>query len=296
MPDVAMEGLLTPISTSYRTLDKSEEDALVEVPRSPEDISKPAWSATTPEQALELLRNEPDYDNLISILRYISNNSSDFNITSPGPLAAQLVYVLVSDIIPNYWNVLQESQVGRGARKGQQGRLRSKPNLDLLLSCLRSVTGLNAILLSIKQHIQKSRDTKMSVGGANSQDILTILLQALKALLDGDEIIETISNSIWHSFDTPSKQKAVWNEFLGLVTTGKILGITAEAEDVVSDLSNKVREKYWMADGLLYSSWLARNISQQARNLPGDAERGWNSCGELLNRSLRLGYSGTAFI
>lgn len=295
-PDVAMEGLLTPVSTSYRTLDKSEEDALVPVSRPPEAISKPASSATTPEQALEILRGVPDYDTLISTLRYIGNNGSGFSITSPSPLAAQLVHVLVSDIIPTYWNVLQEPQVSRVARKGQQGRLRSKPTLDLLLSCLRSVTGLNAILLSIKQHIQKSKDTKMSVGGANSQDILPILLQVLKVLLEGDGIIETISNSIWHSSDTSSKQKAVWNEFLSLVTSGKILGISAEAEDVVSDLSNKLGEKYWMADGFLYSSWLARNISQQARNLPGDAERGWSSCSELLSKSLRLGYSGTAFI
>jgi telomere length regulation protein len=289
-----MEGLLTPVSTSYRTLDDKGEDALVEASTSHDAISKPTFHVTTPAQALEILRSDPDYDTLILTLSYLENESSGFNVTSPGPLAAQLVHVLVSDTIPTYWNILQESQVGKKSKGGQQGIPRSHPNLELLLSCLRSVTGLNAILLSMKEHIQKLRHTKNSVGGPNIQDILAILLQVLKSLLNGDKIVEAISNSIWKSTDPSSKQKAVWDEFLGLVGSGKILSTAAEAEDAVNNLNKTIGERYWTADGLLYSSWLARNIAQWARTLPMDAEKAWNSCGELLSKSLRLGYTGKA--
>ena len=283
------------MSTSYKTPAKMDKElALVEAPRAPAAISKPAFKATTPEQALEILRSEPDYDALISTLQYLGNSDSSFNIAVPNPLVAQLVHVLVSEIIPNYWSTFKGPQVGKKAGKRQQGRFRSIPDLELLLSCLRSVTGLNAVLLSIKQHIQRSKDTKASVGAPNIQDILTVLLQALTALLDGDEILELISSSIWNSSDTLSKQTALWNEFLGLVGSGKILGITAEAEDIVNALSKKVGEKYWVADGLQYSCWLARNISLWTIKLAEGAENEWKSCGGLLSKSLRLGYAGTA--
>ncbi|TVY48994.1 DNA replication checkpoint protein [Lachnellula occidentalis] len=284
-----MEGLLNPVSTSYKSKDTKEDAILVEVPRAPKAITKPTFQASNPEEALEILKNEPDYEALISTLRSLGKSNHDFNITSPSPVASQIVRVLVSETLPNYWDVLYESE--KNSKGAKQRKSRRLPDLELFLTCLRSVTGLNAILLSLKRDIQLSKETKKAVGGPNVQDILTVLLQALSALLEQDQSVERIWSAIWFSSDPPQKQRTIWNEFLGLVGGGKILGTAAEAEDIVNDLSQNIGEKYWIADGSLYSSWLARNVSYWAKSLPTDSANGWKCCSELLTKTFRLGYT-----
>jgi telomere length regulation protein len=284
-----MEGLLTPVSTSYKSLDQGEEDILVEV-KNPEKLPpKPAFKASSPTEALEILKNEPDHETLVSTLRSLNEDSSDFSITSPSPLAAQLVHVIVSSIVPNYWNLLFNGTKSLAKKRAKSKKL---SDLELVLSCLRSSTGLNALLLNLKQLIQQSKETKKAVGGPNIPDVLTILLQVLTEVIKDDETVEEISNSIWNTATPSLKQKAVWNEFLSTVGTGKIVGLAAEAEDVANGLSKKVDEKYWIADGRAYSSWLARNITHWARSLHPDSEIGHKCCGELLGRAFRLGYTG----
>jgi len=237
---------------------------------------------------LELLKSEPDYDTLIVTLRYLAN-CPGFNIRSPSPLASQLVHVLVSEIIPNYWNVLRAGEKSKPARQGSSSRL---SELDLLLSCLRSVSGINSVLLSLKRNIQQSKESKKAVGGPNFEELLKTFLQLLQALLEGPHTVETIWTSIYEASSPQSKQKAVWNEFLSPVGGGKILGITAEAEDVVNELSTKVGEKHWIADGTLFSSWLARNLTYWVKNLATDSESASKCCVELISKSFRLGYTG----
>ena len=284
-PDVTMEVLLTPVSTLYE--DKREKDALIEV-KEPQKPHKPSFKASTPAEALQVLKNEPDHESLISTLRFLSQDSSEFNITAPSPIAAQLVHVLVSDIVPSYWPLLFESKKPRRKR----AKSKNEPELELLLSCLRSVAGLNALLLNMKQLIQQSKENNKAVGGANIQDCLTILLQVLTEVIHGDDLVENISNALWSSTTRPQQQKATWNELLGITGSGKIVGLAAEAEDAIGELSKKILERCWVADGSAYSCWLARNITHWAKSLPKESENEWRNCGELLCKAFRLGYSG----
>jgi telomere length regulation protein len=280
-----MEGLLTPVGISYKNSGEIGDDAFIEIPKPYKPAPKASAQASSPAEALEILRNEPDHDTLLSTLKFLGKEQSDFSITSPGPIAAQLVYVLVSDTVPTYWNVLQESSRRKKAAKQES-------SLEILLSCLRSVTGLNAVVLSLKQHIQLSKETQKAVGGPNIQSILVILLQLLQALLGDNQTVEAIWKNIHHSSNIPAKQKAIWNEFLGLVGNGKILGVAAEAEDIINYLSKKVGERYWIADATLYCLWLARNVTHWSRNLSADSEIEIKGCGELLSKSFHLGYTG----
>ncbi|KAK2626739.1 hypothetical protein QTJ16_003914 [Diplocarpon rosae] len=281
-----MEGLLAPVSTSYIKGSKTTGDALIEAPRTSAPRPKSTFQASTPAEALEILRNEPDYNTLVSTLRFLGKSTQDFDIKSPSPLAAQLVHTLVSDTVPNYWDVLH---LEHGRKKGPQKNNHTSPDFQILLSCLQSVTGLNAIVLSLKQQIEKSRELKKAVGGPRIQDVLSVLLQLLQALLQGIKTVSIIWNSIYNAHVSPSRQKAVWNEFLGLVGGGKLLGITAEAEDIVNNLSKKIGEKYWVADGTLYSRWLSENIVHWAKTLPSESENAWKDCADLLSKSSRLG-------
>ncbi|CZT03047.1 hypothetical protein WAI453_012244 [Rhynchosporium graminicola] len=285
-----MEGLLTPVSTTYKCgkKDTGDEFALVEIVKAPEPKSKPRFqTASTPTEALEILRNEPDHETLISTLRFLGKRTHDFDITSPSPLAAQLVHTLVSDTVPNYWHVFQAS-CGK-AKLGKNSR--TLPELEMLLQCLRSVMGLNAVLLSLKQQTQISKDLKKNIGGPKIEDLSVINLQLLQALLAGTKTIMTIWTSVRTASDASLKQKAVWNEFLALVGGGKILGIAAESEDTVNNLSKKIVEKSWVADGTLFSRWIAQNITNWAKSLIPVNEDGWKNLAELFSKSFRLGHT-----
>ena len=287
---LAMENLLTPVSTSYKTPSSDSHIILV---RQPDRATPVAWQsekAGSPEEALEILRNEPDYETLVSTLHYLVAGNSKFSITQPSPLAAQLVHVLVSETVPTYWNILRTSSTTRKARREKIAREPS--DSDNLLFCLRSVTGLNAILLNLKQSINKSREPKKVIGGSNIQDKLTCYLEVLSRILEGDKTIATIATSVWSNSGNLAKQKAIWHEFLGLVGAGKILGISAEAEDIINELAKRICEKTWISSGSLYSTWLAQNVIHWAQILPEGDQQGWRLCAELLSRSFRLGHTG----
>ena len=250
---------------------------------------KPSFqSASTPAEALELLKGEPDHDTLISTLRYLTI-CPGFYIQSPSPLASQLVHVLVTEIVPNYWNVLQAGKMSKPAKQGSSSKL---SGLQLLLSCLRSVSGINAVVLSLKRNIQQSKESKKSVGGPNFEELLRIFLQLLQELLEDSQTVEIIWKSIYEASGPQSKQKAIWKEFLSLVGGGKIIGIAAEAEDIVNELSKKAGEKYWVADGSLFSFWIARNLTYWVKNLSTNSVNQSKCYGELLSKSFRLGYTG----
>jgi len=288
-----MENLLTPMSTSYKKSSDGPDLLLVREPDKTRPLTRQLGKAENPEEALEILRNEPNYEILVSTLRYLATGSSEFSITQPSPLAAQLVHVLLSETLPTYWSALNISSTGRKAHK--KAGTRKLSDSDSLLFCLRSVTGLNAILLNLKQSIQQYRNAKKVVVGSNIQDGLTTYLQVLCQVLEGNTSIVKIATSIWSNSSNPSntaKQKAIWDEFLVLIGSGKILGISAEAEDVINELTTKISEKFWTSNGILYSTWLAQNIVQWAQTLSEDDEQGWKLCTELLSRSFRLGHTG----
>lgn len=288
-----MDELMKPVSTSYNI----EKEVLIEISKSettPHLVTKQSSSitvASTPEEALEILKNEPDHASLCSTLQFLDQKSSKFNIQTPGAISSQLVHVLVSETIPNYWTVLAESEIGKRTASKRKGK--STSDLVHLLSCLRSVLGLNAILLSLKQQIQASKESKKQVGGQGIPELLVILLQVLEALLEGDDVLQTIWGTTWNTPEPLTKRKAIWNEFLGLLG-GKILGVAAESEDVLNELSKSSVQRRWVANGSLYAAWIARNISSWSKALPVSREDGWKACSEVLGKSFRLGHTGTA--
>ncbi|KAJ8059208.1 hypothetical protein OCU04_012179 [Sclerotinia nivalis] len=283
-----MDGLLTPVSIVYKKQEQKHENALVEISTSSsliqpanESHSNPIHISSTSE-ALKTLKNQPSFDDLKSVLEFLDKETT-FSITSPGPLAAQLVHVLVSEVIPNYWSILHESN-GK-SRKNKQSRV-----LKLLLNSIRSVTGINAILLNLKRLTQQSKETRKSIGGSSIEESLKVQLQLCVEVLEGENTIEKLWNTIPNSSDVPTKQRALFNELLSLIGSGKIVGVTAEAESISNELSKEPNDRFWVADGSSYSRWLGQNIIFWLKLLPRDAEQAWKSCNEVFGKCLRLGH------
>ncbi|CAK7219720.1 telomere binding protein [Sporothrix curviconia] len=299
-----MDALLTPVSTSYGKAAVEEEPLLKEVKQktSPStQTSAPAarqqFTAASADESLEVLRNEPDYDTLVSVLRYLlAGNKAGVDIRQPTPLSAQLVQVLVTAIVPNYWTLLREETV---QAKGGSGHAKQQhTDLELLLACLRSVTGLSALATRLRALLAETKtrkpaasDNAAAIGGqpGNPAWQLRLLLELLAELLAGDEAVAQIWALSTAGTDDDAKRRPLAQEFLNIVGSGRIISLAAEAETVVrSEFRAEKLPTTWVANGKEYSLWLARGIIHWAAQDASLEDQKSHSA--LLGKALRLGY------
>lgn len=276
-----MDGLLTPVS-SYRANEKPVE---TKAPKRAASHSAPKSA----EDALEIFRHEPDYESLVSTLRFLSPGKSApedvFNIARPGPLSAQIVQVLVSEIVPNYWALLKEDS--------HDDSKASSP-LRQLLRCLRSITGINSIIIRLRALIQETKSE--AKGAPRRSDVsmnLGILLDLLCHILDGDGAVYQIWGSAAASLDNEAKIRPLAHELVAIFGSGRILSLSAEAADLVAKTSNNKDtngDGIWLADALKYTKWLGRNIVKWLES--DSAARQIKVCSEIFVKALQLGHSG----
>ena len=283
-----MDGLLTPISTSRLNANHNEpllqEVVLIKVTEKHNSTSgqKPPNS---PEEALQVLRHEPDYDQLVATLRFLSQEEpgSAFSIKEPSPITAQLVQALVSEIVPNYWALLNEDSCETNSSA-----------LGLLLACLRSLTGVNAIIVRLRALLQEAK----SGDGKNPKrpDIvinLAVLLHLACRLLKGDEIIRGTWIAATRTLNGTIKTRMISQEVISTFGSGRIISLTAEATEHAKGHKAEVdTSNIWLAKGPEYTKWLSENIVKWQLSSPTPDET--RLCSELFLKALRLGHSGKA--
>lgn len=279
-----MDELLTAVSTTKPKL----TDALDES-SSP---SQPARNSgltgvSSPEQALAVLREQPDAETLHHVLNYLSRASVDsdgFNIRSPGSLSAQIINTLLDDTVPNYWDAWQTTSA-------------SENDKLLLLECLGSVSGLGAIvarLKSLTQDLEKQQQQQQQVTKSNSaEQQVRILLDTLTYLLQ-----ESAVKYIWRDINTiagtPTQKQLLWREFVSLTATGRIISIAAHSKDLLKSTSS-YRQDHWYASGSEFAEWLGRAIALFACDGDPTGAEGLDrpqSAAIILGRSFSLGYTG----
>ncbi|POS86312.1 hypothetical protein EPUL_000765 [Erysiphe pulchra] len=262
---------------------KRNENEQNEISKSTNKTLIPLISVTSAKEALQILQNEPNYQNLISTLNYISQQNSDVNISSPSPLSAQLVHILVSDIVPSFWNIL--------SGLNNQDRSKSTTDFRLLISCLQNITSLNSIILHIKIHIQSSKTSNSTIAQSSSvQEYFRIYLNLLETLLCGNDLIEKIWKNHFGDLKNSLDLAGLWKEFLLVFGSGIITGTCAEAEDLLHSLNKNFDHKYWFTNGRQYSCWLSRSIVCWVKKVPVSSDFNFKYCAELLGKALSLGY------
>ncbi|SPN96856.1 related to TEL2 Protein involved in controlling telomere length and position effect [Cephalotrichum gorgonifer] len=282
-----MDDFFTPVSTTY-TKSKGPKSPNGQVGPSEADAPGPKNQRTgisSPEDALETLRAQPDYDTLISALKYLSNseptvNSFDIHVSSP--LSAQITQALVTEIAPNYWPLLREGSLE--VQDDLQTRDKTT-DLALFLTCLRSLAGLNTILLRLRALTQ---EIKAGKGGPKRPDLtlnVNLVLELLCALLEGDDTVRSIWLRATPQNDDRLKNHQVSHELVSSLARGKVVSLAAEAEALAGEARSST---HWVSNGQRYSKWLSLSIASWIKNDPSDEEL--NLCGELLVRSLSLGY------
>ncbi|KPM40985.1 hypothetical protein AK830_g5610 [Neonectria ditissima] len=288
-----MDELLTPVSTTYLKARNEPELLLTEVKTTtPAHANQTSRAVSSADDALDALKNQPDYETLIAVLKFLTSPRpapDGFRLHVPSPKSAGIVSLLVSEIAPNYWTLLLEGSVDDDV---QTGGLRPH-DAELFLSCLRSVTGLNATVAQIRALIQESRaggkETKRSDVSLN----LKILLDLLTAVLYGENSVRDIWTSSTDGLSNVSLKKAQSQKLASLLTNEQIISVCAEALAVIEH--DEIRpETRWIADGIEYSKWIGRNIVAWARLPPKNDEL--SSCSDLFQKSLSLSHSGKTLI
>ncbi|KIH88455.1 telomere length regulation protein [Sporothrix brasiliensis 5110] len=251
------------------------------------------FAAVSADEALDILRNEPDYDSLVSVLQYLLSGKSEVDVRQPTPMSAQVVQVLVTAIVPNYWPLLRAE--GTKDHKGQSA-------LASLLACLRSVTGLSALVVRLRALLAevktKTKTAAGSVASATNDQPgnpawqLRILVDLLSELLAGDEVVCQVWTVSTAASDDDAKRRPLAQEYLSIIGGGRIVSLAAESEMAVrSEFSAEKLPATWVANGREYSLWLAKGIMRWAVK---DADPEHKKVqGSLLAKALRLGYPDT---
>ncbi|KAH6854190.1 telomere length regulation protein-domain-containing protein [Chaetomium sp. MPI-CAGE-AT-0009] len=285
-----MDELLRPVGITRMTKNEAEADFLrvssVQSPsKNQEPTPKPQHDThlTTPEDALEILKHEPDYDSLTSVLTFLSRDETHGlpTIKLPSPLSAQLIQVLVTEIVPNYWALLVED-VHQAKSSG----------LKLLLYCLSGITGVNAILVRLRALIQETKsEASTNIKRPDIPLNLGILLDLLCRVLEGDGWLLEAYRLATSGQDAAARVRPRVQEIVATLGTSRIISLAAEAEDTLKDsnASSKKVDNIWPADSLQYTQWLGRNIVTLALSdlTPGEIKFG----PDLFAKAFRLGHS-----
>ncbi|KAI0841871.1 telomere length regulation protein-domain-containing protein [Hypoxylon sp. FL0890] len=272
-----MEDLLTPVSQTYRK--SHQQDELLEVSKSsgPAPAAKAEFQGSSPEEALEALKSQPSYDTLLSTLKYLQKGLQGkhaFDIRKPSPQGAQIVHVLVTEIVPNYWTVLRDASTGQ-----------SKGDVDVLISCLQNITGINAVLAYLRALLKEAKSDPKSLKDSHLGFNLSFILELLSKLIHDDDDMKRIWSSIC-SLGSQAQIRPMRQELISLFTSGKIVSLSAEAEDLCRQ-TGQLKDDIWLSNTKLYIDWLGRNVVQCVRSAANEDD--FKLCAEISARAMRLG-------
>ena len=275
-----MPDLLTTLHTRTRHETEHSEGQLVPVVS--QQPKRPVFAIKSPEGVLEALKAKPDYATLNRALRWLNRSlthDDEFNIRNPGPKATQIIFTLINDIVPDYWETLISDA---GHEKA------------LLVQCLRSVAGIGAITSRLRFLLTLLKDAQKPapITFVSKAQPVEILLSFLETVLASEEIITVVWRDIEYC-NLPSYQKSLqWKDFSSLVASGKVLSIASEASLAVGDLSSSIKNSCWISDGSQYVAWLGRCIQHTSKALTDGDVEGQRALSQLLSKGLTLGYTG----
>jgi len=246
--------------------------------RTPADQPKPpkadkinASEIHRPEEALQLLRSEPDTDSLLSTLKQLSSVNGlqvAFSIHSPSPVGAQIVNTIVSLIIPTFWSVLEGK------------------NRALITATLLNIAGINSVIARIQLLISQIKNSKAH----DHLPALRDVFDAANSLFNGRDRISMLWTGLWRSTQDKVKRDLAWKECCSLLGSGKVASVLAEAEDVLRSNGGDHAVKSPIANAHQYATWLASNIAQSLNmEDQGLREGAQPAFAVLLARALSLG-------
>lgn len=260
-----MADFLTAVSTKKA---KSPEPLLEEV----KSLNiQDAIHIDSAASSLDSLKSQPSQRSVVNALKYMS--SEGFNLLLPVPLNASIAHQLVNDTIPHYWQPL------RNTAQAKQ-----------FATILRNPVGIGHIITRLRSLIADSRQKRSPAETRDPTIYIEELLELLDVVLSGNEVSFMILQDIHEHGKNAVQKKLLWREYLSQTASGRILSITAEAEEALkSDTTSRIVS--WLADGSKYAEWLGRSIAFMTREIKTGGEYE-SALAELCSKALTIGYTG----
>ncbi len=233
--------------------------------------------ATLPDDAREILKGQPEVEDLAAVLQYLQygiEGKHDFNIRLPGPKASQIINVLVTVTIPDLWQPLQQKRLSRN-----HANLKSN-----LISSLTSVAGLGALLMQIKR--------LSGINPGQQNPLLVDMITVLASVLQSTQTLSRFLGDATTLLSTEAQRRVYWQEVTALLAGSKVLSAVSQAFKTQQSLEGLGEGTKWLGDGLEYSKWLSRNISAVAVTILSSSDAQQTMLSQVLKRALSLGYRG----
>jgi telomere length regulation protein len=263
-----MDDFLVPVKTTRSSANDTEQPA---IPKEP-----PSKLDSVPD-VIHLLKHEPDFASVERAVRFLGKPNPQVDIKIPSPAATPIVHLLVSDVLPNYWEQIFEDE---SAKKLAKATLR----------CLRSIPALGAIVARLRMFATES-GAKDQQGKGFLVSRTTRLIQLLERILAADTVLLEISAHIEECGGSDTQKRLLWKELVAITASGKLVSVVSEAEDSIKLLGD-YQGRSWIGVGQEYGAWSGRNVAEFASHMP--EERIDSVCAQLISKSLSLGYTGKA--
>lgn len=250
--------------------------------RSKPDIQLHTKSLGSPEDVLQVLRSQPDRDELSAALQALHTQAfgTDFNLHAPGPLQSQIINAIINQAIPNFWPTLD-----------------SKGRRDVVL-CLSNVAGFNAVIARLTG-LNRSDEAP---SGKDSQNIQQSdnLLAVSESMSKGSHVCTKVFQTLQVAVPAKIKRDMTWKDFANLLGSGKVISTLAQVHDRVQsskEYTSKVQAGVWLTKGSEYTAWLGSNIADMLLADPDQSvDEAFRSTTFLLAKALTLGYSNALLL
>ncbi|KAI9890776.1 MAG: telomere binding protein [Vezdaea aestivalis] len=257
-----MDGLLA-IRTEKKDAEEPEP-GITEVVKKQAHKQKSTSLPTTPSELASFLKSQPDHEAFYSVLEILTGNDTVLGsgfVRSSTPQAAQVVHALVAVSIPDFWTVLNEGHPDNKIR---------------LIQCLTSVAGLGAILARLQALVSTFKRGDHQVLG-----LIQELLNVLSTILLSDDFLSHLLSNL-ELVPFGPRRKALENQTIATLCSGKLLSTCAEAETVVEKASP-------IGDGMLFCGFIGFQVAMQA-NENAKTAIAFPILSKLFVRALGLGY------
>jgi len=264
-----IDSWLSAVKTTKAKSREDEQPPSVLVLRCGSESSKHVTKASSPEEALQILRAKPSPAQLLTALHQLSpadggfaEDGVSFDLRSTGPLQTQIISTLISTIIPDFWPVFDHRQ------------------RSVLVACLRNVTGINAVIVQLRLCTTPNTQNAAS-SSTNALDLLSVFDQ----VLGSTDTLALVHAGLQTAAMNDVKRQMAWKDFVNLIGSGKVTSVVAQAEDVSKSRINAS----WLSKGGAYATWLGQNISALLGEDDENANR-IEGASLVLAKSVNLGY------
>ena len=268
-----MEDSLKPVSSKIiQVLEESNDDEnLQESPKAEETKLK------TSSDIVDVLKGDASATEVAECLQLLANPAlSKLDIRLPGPATAQIITVLLSKTLPDFWDHFEEDHSYQQSKSD-------------VVAILRSVPGLGGILARLRNLINEHKQTKATSGSSHQ---LRVLLQVLD-LITGPF---ACSRDVWTQIasgagNNPTQRTLVWKEYVSTIASGRLLSTVAEAENMLKQEGQNLNDT-WMSDGSTFARWLGQNVVDMVRLYDTSDAASWTAAVQLCTKCLGFGWTG----